>query len=93
MVGWASLSNVSSRSVYSGVTEISIYVHPRHRGRGIGDKLIIEMIIQSEQNEIWTIQAGIFPENISSINIHHKHDFRTVGIKERVGKMMIHGGT
>jgi phosphinothricin acetyltransferase len=87
ILGWAALSNVSSRCVYSGVAEVSIYVDINCKGQGIGDKLMEALINESESNNIWTLQAGIFPENISSIKLHQKHGFRIVGIRERIGKM------
>lgn len=87
IVGWAALSNVSSRCVYSGVAEVSVYVDSKFRGKGVGDKLMDSLIKESELNGIWSLQAGIFPENIGSIKLHHKHGFRTIGIKERIGKM------
>jgi L-amino acid N-acyltransferase YncA len=87
IVGWAALSNVSGRCVYAGVAEVSIYVDPGYRGIGVGDKLMVSLIKESELNGIWSLQAGIFPENAGSLNLHHKHGFRTIGIKERIGKM------
>lgn len=87
IVGWAALSNVSSRCVYSGVAEVSVYIDYEYRGKGIGDKLMDSLIKESETQGIWTLQAGIFPENTGSLRLHHKHGFRTIGIKERIGKM------
>jgi L-amino acid N-acyltransferase YncA len=87
IVGWAALSNVSSRCVYSGVAEVSIYVDPDFRCIGVGDRLMSELISESESNGIWTLQAGIFPENTGSLRLHEKHGFRLIGIKERIGKM------
>jgi phosphinothricin acetyltransferase len=87
VVGWAALSDVSGRCVYSGVAEVSVYVDSGYRGKGIGDRLLNALITESELCGIWTLQAGIFPENTSSISLHHKHGFRTVGIRERLGKM------
>lgn len=87
VVGWAALSNVSGRCVYSGVAEVSVYVDSSNRGKGIGDRLLNSLIKESEKCGIWTLQAGIFPENISSIRLHHKHGFRTIGIRERLGNM------
>ncbi|MDP4224547.1 MAG: N-acetyltransferase family protein, partial [Bacteroidota bacterium] len=66
IVGWAALSDVSERCVYSGVAEVSIYVDPEYHGRGIGDRLLKSLIKESEAQGIWTLQAGIFPENESS---------------------------
>ncbi|RFM29054.1 GNAT family N-acetyltransferase [Deminuibacter soli] len=87
VVGWAALTPVSSRSVYSGVAEVSIYISDAHRGRGVGKILLAELITTSEQNNIWTLQAGIFPENIASIKLHEQAGFRQVGYREKIGKM------
>ena len=87
IVGWAALSNVSSRCVYSGVAEVSVYVDTEFRGKGVGGKLMDALIKESESNGIWMLQAGIFPENTGSIQLHLRHGFRQVGIRERIGKM------
>ena len=87
IAGWAALSPVSARRVYAGVTEVSIYVGSRFRGQGIGDALMAALIAASEELGIWTMQGGIFPENVASIDFHQKHGFRIVGIREKVGKM------
>jgi L-amino acid N-acyltransferase YncA len=87
IVGWAALSKVSERQVYSGVAEVSVYVHEKYRGYGIGHHLLQALVLASEKSGIWTLQAGIFPENKSSINIHLKNGFREVGVRKRLGKM------
>jgi phosphinothricin acetyltransferase len=87
IVGWAALSPVSSRCVYGGVAEVSIYVAAKARGNGVGEALLNELILQSEQQGIWMLQSGIFPENIASIKIHEKCGFRIVGFREKIGKM------
>ena len=87
ILGWAALSQISARPVYKGVAEVSIYVHPEARGKGIGSYLLQALITASEKQGFWTLQAGIFPENIASIRIHEKHGFRLVGRRERIGQM------
>jgi L-amino acid N-acyltransferase YncA len=87
IIGWAALSAVSERCVYAGVCEVSCYVHPAHQGKGIGKMLLQSLISDSEENNIWTLQAGIFPENISSIQLHKRLDFREAGYRERIGKV------
>jgi L-amino acid N-acyltransferase YncA len=87
MLGWAALTMVSGRCVYAGVCEVSVYIHKDHQGKGIGKNLLKELITGSEQNNIWTLQAGIFPENAASIKIHLKLGFREVGRREKIGKM------
>ncbi|HSP11616.1 MAG TPA: GNAT family N-acetyltransferase [Salegentibacter sp.] len=84
--GWIALSAVSARPVYSGVCEVSLYVHPKHSGRGIGRALLKAIITESERKNIWTLQAGIFPENIASIKLHKAEGFREVGFREKIGK-------
>ena len=87
VVGWSALSRVSSRCVYEGVAEVSIYVASNARGHGIGCTLLSALVEASEQNGIWTLQAGIFPENAASINLHKWAGFRIVGTRERIGFM------
>lgn len=87
VLGWAALSAVSGRCVYAGVAEVSIYIGAKHRGKGVGNKLMERLINSSEENQIWTLQAGIFPENEASLTLHQKHGFRIFGKREKIGKM------
>ncbi len=87
VLGWAAMSPVSGRRVYAGVAEVSIYIAGDSRGRGIGRALLEELIRHSEKNGIWTLQAGIFPENVTSIRLHKALGFREVGRRERIGKL------
>lgn len=87
IVGWAALSPVSGRCVYAGVAEVSVYVAEKGRGRGVGGALLKALVEASEREGIWTLQAGIFPENQASIAIHLRCGFREVGRRERIGKM------
>lgn len=87
VVGWAALSPVSARQVYSGVAEVSVYVADDARRTGVGKALLQSLIKESESAGIWTLQAGIFPENVASIALHKACGFREVGRRERLGKM------
>ena len=87
IVGWAALGPVSERCVYSGVAEVSVYVGEKGRGHGTGRALLDALVEASEKCGIWTLQAGVFPENIASIKLHLKCGFREVGRRERLGKM------
>jgi L-amino acid N-acyltransferase YncA len=86
VLGWVALSPVSSRRVYAGVAEVSVYVSPDAAGRGIGRALLDAAIEASEAGGVWTLQAGIFPENAASLALHAKAGFRTVGVRERMGR-------
>jgi phosphinothricin acetyltransferase len=87
VLGWAALSPVSGRCIYAGVAELSIYVAEGTRGKGIGLALLSALVSASEQAGIWTLQAGIFPENTASIALCKRGGFRTVGTRERLGCM------
>ena len=87
LLGWAALSPVSGRCVYEGVAEISVYVSSAARRRGVGKTLLAALIAASETAGIWTLQAGVFPENIESIALHGACGFREVGRRERIGMM------
>ena len=87
VVGWAALSLISSRCVYAGVAEVSVYVAASTRGEGIGKALLRALTEGSERMGIWTLQAGIFPENLASIALHKACGFRQVGYRERLGRL------
>lgn len=87
IVGWVAISPVSGRCVYGGVAEVSIYVDSFYSGKQIGTKLLKKLIEESEKNGIWTLQAGIFSENIGSLKLHKKVGFRKIGYRERISKL------
>lgn len=87
ILAWASLSAVSQREVYKGVAEVSVYVTTSEKGKGLGEKILKELIKVSEENTIWTLQASIFRANKASLCIHEKCGFRVVGFKEKIAKL------
>jgi phosphinothricin acetyltransferase len=86
-LGWAALSPVSNRCVYGGVAEVSVYVAARARGRGVGRALLAALVEASEACGVWTLQAGVLPENSASVRLHLACGFREVGRRERLGKL------
>jgi phosphinothricin acetyltransferase len=87
VLGWVALSPVSGRCVYAGVAEVSVYVSAAARGRGVGLELMRALVAESEQNGLWTLQAGIFPENTASVRLHEAVGLRQVGRRERIGQL------
>lgn len=87
VLGWAALSRVSERCVYGGVAEVSVYVAGRARNLGLGTRLLSRLIEGSEAADVWTLQAGIFPENTASIALHERCGFRVVGVREKLGRL------
>jgi L-amino acid N-acyltransferase YncA len=87
LVGWAALSRVSDRQCYSGVAEDSVYVRNGHHGQGVGRALLSALVSRAEAAGVWTIQAGVFPENLASLKLHVACGFRVVGIRERIGQL------
>ncbi|NUT71274.1 GNAT family N-acetyltransferase [Pseudarthrobacter sp. C4D7] len=87
VLGWAAVSRVSSREVYRGLVEHSIYVDPAAQGRGVGRLLLAALIGSTEAAGIWTIQSSIFPGNTPSLVLHRKLGFRVVGTRERIARI------
>lgn len=90
VLGWVAASPVSARTVYAGVVEESIYVHPEAAGRGVGRLLLETLIASAEAAGIWTMEAKSFPENTASLALHRKVGFEHVGVRRRLG-LMSHG--
>jgi L-amino acid N-acyltransferase YncA len=91
VLGWVAVSPVSARAVYAGVVEHSLYVGGAARGRGVGRMLLEALIASTEAAGVWTIQAGVFPENAASLKLHAACGFRVVGVRERVGRHVAQG--
>jgi L-amino acid N-acyltransferase YncA len=86
VLGWVAVSPVSRRSAYAGVVEHSVYVDQAARGGGVGRRLLDALISSTESAGIWTIQSGIFPENIASLRLHRSAGFREIGVRERIAQ-------
>lgn len=85
VVGWSALASVSSRYVYRGVAEVSVYIAASARGRGVGKALLLASLEDSERHGFWTLQSVIFAENTASIALHESVGFRQVGYREKLG--------
>lgn len=86
ILGWAALGAVSNRCVYAGVSEVSVYIDQQHQGRGLGERLLNDLIKSSVANGIWTLQSQIMRDNAASIRLHEKCGFRMVGYREKIGR-------
>lgn len=87
VIGWLACVPHSRRLVFVGVIEVSVYVHPAHRMRGVGRALLANLVAESEAAGFWTLQSSVFPENAASIALHEALGFRVIGTRQRVGKM------
>ncbi|WP_124980462.1 GNAT family N-acetyltransferase [Nonlabens xiamenensis] len=87
ILGWIALSPVSTRKVYEGVVEVSVYIDTNILGKGIGSKLMDKVIISSENHGIWTLYSSVFPENIATLKLHDKFGFRVIGKRERIAQL------
>jgi phosphinothricin acetyltransferase len=91
VLGWVAVSPVSTRAVYAGVVEHSVYVDPAAQGRGVGRALLVALFASTDAAGIWTVQSGVFPENTASLALHHAAGFRTVGVRERLARHVTQG--
>lgn len=87
VVGWAALKPVSKRECFKGVAEVSIYLTASAQGKGLGKVMLQKLILESEEQDFWMLQSGIFPENQASISVHERLGFRTVGYREKIAEM------
>jgi phosphinothricin acetyltransferase len=77
---------MSMRRCYAGVAEVSIYVAVAERGRGIGRRLLAELVASSERHGIWTLFGSTFPENVASLRAQAACGFRVMGRRERIAQ-------
>jgi len=87
LLGWIAVVPYSRRAVYRGVGEESVYVAERARGRGVGRALLETVVASARAGGLWTLQAGIFPENVASLELHRRLGFREVGVRDRIGQL------
>lgn len=87
VIGWIAISPVSTRAVYSGVGEVSVYLSNNSKGKGIASMLFKKLIEESEKAGFWTLQSSIFAINTSSIQLHKKMGFRIVGTREKIAQL------
>ena len=87
VAGWAALAPVSGRPCYRGVAEESVYVAAWARGRGVGRELLAALVARADAAGVWTLEAGVFPENEASVRLHLGCGFRIVGVRERLGQL------
>lgn len=86
VVGWVAVSQVSTRAVYAGVVEHSVYVDPAAQGRGVGLMLLEVLFAATDAAGIWTVQSAVFPDNVASLRLHQRAGFRVIGTRERISR-------
>ena len=87
VLGWVALAPTSPRACYAGVAASSVYVAESARGQGVGRALMDAVVESAVADGIWTIQAGMFPENAASLALHESVGFRFVGRFERIAQL------
>ena len=86
VVGWAALTPMSKRRCYAAVAEVSIYVAAAARGRGLGRRLLAELVASSERHGMWALFCSTFPENVASLRAQAACGFRVMGRRERIAQ-------
>ncbi|WP_165219119.1 GNAT family N-acetyltransferase [Aquisphaera insulae] len=85
LLGFASFGPFRAWPAYKYTVEHSVYVHPGHRGHGLGAMLTREIIARARADERHVIVGGIDAENLASIRLHEKLGFAHVGTIRHAG--------
>jgi L-amino acid N-acyltransferase YncA len=86
VIGWASLSEWSTRCSYAGTAEVSLYIKEGFRGKGAGRRLLEDIMREGERVGLHTILSRITTGNEVSIHLHESVGFEHVGIMREVGE-------
>ncbi len=79
IVGFGYYSEFRFREAYKFTVEHSVYAHPNHQGKGIGNLLLTELIRLAKAQNLHTMIGVIDAENTGSIAFHEKFGFKQVG--------------
>ncbi len=86
VAGFAVLSPTSSRDVYKGVVELSLYMDSAYHGRGIGSALMQHISLASEDAGYWTVYTCVLKSNEASLAMNRKCGYREIGYREKIAK-------
>jgi len=86
IAGWTRLYAWSNRCAYARAAENAVYVHPEHRGQGVGRTLLEELIRLAPQRGVHVLLARIVEGNPASLKLHEALGFQTIGVMKRVGE-------
>jgi len=86
IIGWASLSEWSSRCSYAATAEISLYIKEEFRGKGAGRKLLEDIMREGERVGLHSVLSRITTANTVSIHLHEAVGFEHVGVMREVGE-------
>lgn len=85
IVGWGSVTRWSAKPAYAGMAEISVYVHPKYHGRGIGREIILRLIELGREGGFRTLVSQISDTAKASLYLHRKLGFVDTGVLRRAG--------
>jgi phosphinothricin acetyltransferase len=86
VAGFAALSPYKTRPAYSTTVEDSVYVDEAHHGRGLGRRLLAELLALAERHGFHSVIARIGGHNEASIALHKSFGFELVGVEREVGR-------
>lgn len=85
--GWLSFETFYGRPAYNKTAEISIYIHEKYRGQGLGSQFVEEALSLAPSLGIRSIMAFIFGHNKPSIKLFEKFGFQKWGHMPGIAEM------
>ena len=86
VVGWVSLSSWSDRCAYADTGKISFYVHPTHRGRGVGRQLLAAISEEARGLGYHSLIARVAEGSAESLHLNERAGFVLAGTLLEVGR-------
>jgi phosphinothricin acetyltransferase len=85
LLGYASYGTFRPRAAYKRTVEVSIYIQKDHRGKGLGQRLLSQLIVKAIEQQYHCMVAAIDAQNHVSIHVHQKAGFSLCGVIKEVG--------
>ena len=86
VVGFAGFGRYREKAGYDLTVEHSVYLAPVARGRGLGTRLLTELVAAATERGIHVMIGGLSADNETSLRLHERLGFVETARMPQVGK-------